>query len=108
MFSFQEVSELMESNEGNIAFVCGQPLDIYPNLEVTNCFPLSKFYKVSINDFNNIKELYEHLEDEFMTPEGAYTEKCTKCYYFGYACSGGCKAFYMNDLRERRLQNEAN
>lgn len=108
MFSFQEVTELMDGNDGNIAFVCGQPLDIYPNLEVTNCFPLSKLYKISITDFNNIKELYEHLEDEFMTPEGSYTDKCTQCFYFGYACSGGCKAFYMNDLRERRLQNATN
>lgn len=108
MFSFQEVSELMQDNAGNIAFICGQPLDIYPNLEVTNCFPLSKLHRISITEFTEIKALYEYLEEEFMTPTGSYTDKCTECFYFGYACSGGCKAFYMNDLRERRLQNATN
>lgn len=99
MFSFEEVSFLMQQKRSNAAFVCGQALDIYPNLEVTNCFPLSELHKVSITEFKNIQELYKYFNNYFTTDRGTYTDKCQECFYFNYACAGGCKAFLFNGLK---------
>jgi radical SAM protein with 4Fe4S-binding SPASM domain len=108
MFSFEEVSFLMQQEQSDAAFICGQALDIYPNLEVTNCFALSKLHAVSIMDFNNIEDLYKYFESYFKTERGTYTDSCQDCFYFNYACAGGCKAFLFDDLKAKEGKNEAN
>lgn len=108
MFTYDELGEVIKMPKADVAFICGNALDIYPSLEVTNCFPLSKLHSVSIKDFKNIKELYEYYYDLCMTAGGSYTDHCTECFYFMQGCSGGCKAHYMLDLRRRRVNNAAN
>lgn len=99
MFSFEEVSFLMQQKKSNAAFICGQALDIYPNLDVTNCFPLSQLHKVNIKDFKNIQDLYKYFNNYFKTERGTYMDVCQDCFYFNYACAGGCKAFLYKGLK---------
>jgi MoaA/NifB/PqqE/SkfB family radical SAM enzyme len=95
MFSEKEIEELKQNEENDFEFVCGQPIDIYPDLTFTNCYPLSKKYKDSISKFKTIIDLYKFLEDGFKAPCGIYMEQCSKCSSFNNGCSGGCKGFFI-------------
>lgn len=97
MFTLDELVKLGQNSENDFAFICGQPLDIYPDLTVANCYPLSKVYKEHINNFSNITELYKFFDEGFSTPAGIYGEKCKTCTFFRKACFGGCKAFYRSN-----------
>lgn len=94
MFELEEIGKLNQNKENYFDFGCGQPVDIYPDLSVINCYPLSKVYKTNITDFVNINELKEHLKETLMTAHGIYGKKCIECVYFGRICFGGCKGFY--------------
>jgi radical SAM protein with 4Fe4S-binding SPASM domain len=94
MFTVDEIGELNQNKENNFDFGCGQPIDIYPNLDVINCYPLSKVYKTSINKFKNIETLRQHLNETLMTAHGIYGKKCVDCVYFRKICFGGCRGFY--------------
>jgi len=94
MFDMAEIRELSQNENNNFSFVCGQPLDIYPDLTITNCYPLSKLCKVNIKDFKNITEVYDFFRTGFMTPIGIYGQQCLDCQFFMKICFGGCKGFY--------------
>ncbi len=100
MFSEIELEELKQNEKNDFVFICGQPIDIYPDLTFTNCYPLSKKYKDSISRFKTIIELYQFLEDGFSAPCGIYVEQCVKCSYFKKECSGGCKGFFIFPKKE--------
>jgi len=94
MFTLEEINELNKDKENDFVFICGSPIDIYPDLTFSNCYPLSQVYKGSITDFDNIIKLYEFLTDGFMAPFGIYRDQCTTCSFFRRECSGGCKGFF--------------
>lgn len=94
MFSAEEIAKLNSNKENDFMFVCGQPMDIYPDLNMINCFPLSNVYKTNISKFANIEDAYHHLEEGLMVPVGIYGKKCIECAFFRTACFGGCKGFY--------------
>lgn len=94
MFDMAEIQRLSKSEENDFMFSCGQPVDIYPDLTATNCYPLSKLHKVNIQDFKDIVELYKFFQDGFMTPTGIYGQKCLDCSFYRKVCSGGCRGFY--------------
>lgn len=94
MFSLAEVGKLSQNKENDFMFICGQPLDIYPDLTVTNCYPLSKLHRTTIQNFKNVKELKEYFEKGFSVSSGMFGEKCRECSFFMRPCMGGCKAFY--------------
>jgi MoaA/NifB/PqqE/SkfB family radical SAM enzyme len=94
MFSLDEISKLNKDKYNDFLFSCSNPLDIYPDLSVTNCFSLSKFSRKDISFFNNIDEAYKFFEDGFMTPSGVFGDICINCSFFRVLCSGGCKGFY--------------
>lgn len=94
MFSLDEIGRLNRSPENDFLFMCGQPLDIYPDLTVSNCYPLSKIHKANILDFKNVEELRLHFEAGFKTAYGMFGEKCEKCAFWMKPCMGGCKGFY--------------
>ena len=95
MFTLDEINELNKNKEKNdFEFLCGQPLDIYPDLTFINCYPLSQIYKGKISDFDDIKSLYLFLIDGFMSPFGIYGSTCTECSFFRKVCSGGCKGLF--------------
>lgn len=93
MFQMEELSGLVKNKENQFSFMCGTPLDIYPDLSVTNCYPLSKMHKNTIYNFPGIMEAYKFFEEGFDSPEGIYGSRCTTCQFFKKACQGGCKGF---------------
>jgi len=101
MFSSEDIEELKQNEKNDFVFVCGQPIDIYPDLTFTNCYPLSKKYKDSISKFKTILDLYRFLEDGFAAPCGIYIEQCAKCSFFKKECAGGCKGFFIFPDKEK-------
>ena len=93
MFEMEEISKLNKDEENKFAFVCGVPLDIYPDLTMTNCYPLAKIHRAHISDFKTIMEAYDYFMKGFQKPEGIYGQKCIDCQFFRKACHGGCKGF---------------
>ena len=93
MFHMDEISELNKNEENNFSFICGVPLDIYPDLSMTNCYPLSTFHKNHISNFPDIDSAYKFFEEGFTAPTGIYGDKCNNCQFFKKACHGGCKGF---------------
>lgn len=95
MFSIEDIKVLNKFNkDGNFAFICGQPIDIYPDLSVANCYPLSTVYKNKISNFDNLGELISNLDESLMTVHGIHGERCANCSFFRKVCFGGCKGFY--------------
>ena len=94
MFTLEEISRLNKNEKNDFMFSCGQPLDIYPDLTVANCYPLSKLHKVSLNNFKTFNELNNYFRDGFSTPTGIYGDRCKECTFFKKICDGGCKGFY--------------
>lgn len=94
MFTLEEINELNKNKENDFAYVCGQPLDIYPDLTFTNCYPLSQVYKGKISDYKDINSLYLFLMKHFIAPFGIYGSTCTECSFFRKVCSGGCKGLF--------------
>lgn len=94
MFTLDEIYKLNENKENDFMFLCGQPLDIHPDLNVTNCYPLSKLHKINIDKFETFDELNNYFKDGFVTPSGVFNTKCKECAFFRKICSGGCKGFY--------------
>lgn len=100
MFNMSDIQTLSQNEENDFMFVCGQPIDIYPDLTATNCYPLSRIWKTNINEHKNISELYNYFKDGFSTPTGIYGEKCLQCHFFRKVCFGGCKAFYKTNQQK--------
>lgn len=94
MFPMEKLSELLKLEQHDLMFLCGQPVDIYPDLTATNCYSLSNLYRAKLQDFNDIVELYKFFQDGFMTPVGIYGQKCADCQFFRKICFGGCRGFY--------------
>jgi len=101
MFSLDEIGKLSLNEENDFAFMCGQPLDIYSDLTITNCYPLSKLHRVPISNFVSLNDAYKYFETGFMTPTGIYGSKCSECTFFRKVCWGGCKGFYKGDNNEQ-------
>lgn len=97
MFNLEEIAELSKNKENDFVFVCGQPLDIYPDLTISNCFPLSNLHRAHMSKFSNLKEATDYFYKGFSTPVGIYGKKCMECNFFRNVCSGGCKGFYKPD-----------
>lgn len=94
MFTLDELNVLTKDKESGVKFLCGVPLDIYPDLTAVNCSPLSRMHRTDIRKFDNIKDLIESFDTGFMTPTGVYAKKCDRCELFRRICFGGCKSFY--------------
>lgn len=94
MFSMEDLHIINSKKNARFSFGCGQPVDIYPNLDVINCYPLKNVYKSNLLNYKNIKELRLDLESSLMTAHGIYGNKCTECVFFRKVCQGGCKGFY--------------
>jgi len=94
MFTLEEIGELNSNPNNDFSFICGQPLDIYPDLTISNCFPLSLLHKTYIHNFKTMIEAYKYFASGFITPIGIYGDKCRECTFFNKVCFGGCKGFY--------------
>lgn len=96
MFSEEELGGIMTSTQG-FTSICKPVIDVGPNLDVWNCFPLSEVQNTRLDQFVTIKEI-----DEFYTKQllpykrfGCMPE-CMDCGYLRRGqCSGGCVAHTM-------------
>lgn len=96
MFTEDQRDTIIDAGVDLFSFDCGPTIDIYPNLEVGCCYPLSRIMKVKIEDFASYHELYEYWEKEIEKLKPIY-DKCYECqYYANRECGGGCKAHRIN------------
>lgn len=91
MFTNDQLSILNSGVVKNVSFDCGPTIDIYPNLEIASCFPLTYKFKVKLEDFENYKELYDYWKKQICDLPPLY-DKCYNCKDYLNTCSGGCKA----------------
>jgi len=81
------------SGGGNSRFGCGPAIDITPDMSVYACFPLSKFYRKSLYEFDTMGQIVEfysgiHRKIRAEIP-GIYPE-CDGCVQLSEnVCSGG-------------------
>jgi radical SAM protein with 4Fe4S-binding SPASM domain len=91
MFSDEDMKQIEGIKKENIVFDCGPIIDIYPNLEITNCYPLSRKERFSIEDYS-----YSEIQEKFRTiirNMSNIFEECDSCnFYLSKECDGGCKA----------------
>lgn len=93
MFELEELSRLKDDDENDFAFICGVPLDIYPDLTMINCYPLANVHKAHMSQFSSIQEAYDYFGEGLQKPDGIYGQKCVECQFFRKSCLGGCKGF---------------
>jgi len=96
MFYEEVLKELNESKSWKLSFDCGPTIDIYPNLEVSSCYPLSKVLRTKMKDWERYADLYEHWIKETINLHPIYN-RCLSCdHYSKMKCSGGCRAHRAN------------
>jgi radical SAM protein with 4Fe4S-binding SPASM domain len=96
MFSEKDIQELDTLKTSTISFDCGPSIDIYPNLEITSCYPMSNILKVKMSDYTSVNHLFSHWEEEMSKLNTIY-DKCKTCsHLINEKCGGGCKAYRYN------------
>lgn len=96
MFNKEQKAVIRDSKLDVFSFDCGPTMDIYPNLEVGSCYPLSKLFREKMEDWDTYGKLYFHWLKETDKLEPMY-EKCHDCEYFeNKSCGGGCRAHKAN------------
>lgn len=92
-FSDEQLGWFYRLSGGNSRFGCGPAIDITPDMDVYACFPLSRFYRKSIFEFDTIGQVAEfyagiHKKIRAEVP-GIYPE-CDGCVHRREeVCSGG-------------------
>lgn len=96
MFSEDNLLELDTLKNNSISFDCGPSIDIYPNLEIASCYPMSNILKVKMSDYTSVSHLFFHWEQKINKLSTIY-DKCKICnHLISNKCSGGCKAYKYN------------
>jgi MoaA/NifB/PqqE/SkfB family radical SAM enzyme len=100
MFEEAEIGRLFMVSEG-LKMVCRPILDVGPDLDVWNCFPLSGVLVDHLDRFRNRTEMaafYERLLRPYRSL-GCMPE-CLECRFLRAGqCTGGCVAHAMTSLR---------
>jgi radical SAM protein with 4Fe4S-binding SPASM domain len=93
MFSEEDLGGIMTSSQG-FNSVCKPVIDIGPNLDVWNCFPLSEVYNTRLEQFANHKEIEEFYTRQLQPYKrfGCMPECMTCDYLRRNQCAGGCLA----------------
>jgi len=92
---------LARSGDGrSIKFVCNPALDIGPDMTVWSCFPLSRYHKKSIYEFNSVQEILEYYRDfhkKVREEQTGIFKECADCHFKECGlCAGGCLAHILN------------
>lgn len=103
IFSDQQLGRLtrIQKGEGSgIRFVCNPALDIGADMAVWSCFPLSRYQRRSLYEFNSAAEVREHykaLHVQVRNEQGGIFASCESCVHrFNEHCAGGCLAHILN------------
>lgn len=109
VFSDEELGKLYKLIKGDgggrvIQFVCNPALDIGPDMSVWSCFPLSKYHKRSIFEFDSIREIIEYYKEfhrETRKKKAGLYDDCAYCRYReNELCAGGCLAHILNEVNQ--------
>jgi len=104
IFTDEQLGMFLRHSKGGgakmIKFGCSPALDIGPDMSVWSCFPLSRYHKRSLYEFNSITEVYDYYKDFHRNIRkinaGIYPE-CEECMYReNNQCAGGCLAHILN------------
>jgi radical SAM protein with 4Fe4S-binding SPASM domain len=96
MFSEEELGGILTSSRG-FDSICTPVMDIGPNLDVWNCFPLSEVLNTRLDQFDTVKELSEYYTNQLLPyKQFGCMPECMDCAYLRRKqCSGGCVAHTM-------------
>ena len=95
MFSEEDIQDIKNLNN-NITFDCGPSIDIYPNLEISSCYPMSVVLREKMENYESPTHLFSYWQSKFNNYKPIY-DKCETCNYFlDLICNGGCKAYKAN------------
>jgi radical SAM protein with 4Fe4S-binding SPASM domain len=95
MFSEEDLLDIKDLC-GNITFDCGPSIDIYPNLEISSCYPMSTVLREKMENYKSPTHLFSYWQSKFNDYKPVY-DRCETCNYFSnLICNGGCKAYKAN------------
>ncbi len=91
----------IQKGEGtSIRFVCNPALDIGADMTVWACFPLARYKRRSLYEFNSlseVREYYKSLHMEVRREKAGVYPACGTCAYRSREhCAGGCLAHILN------------
>ena len=98
------------------AFGCGPAVDIAPDMCVYSCFPLSKFHRRSIFEFDSLRQIlgfFEEVHHHIRVELAGIYDECDGCVHLQEgACSGGgacqllCRFVGEAPIRMPIIENE--
>lgn len=100
----------------SMRFICCRSTDIDPDMQVWNCFPVSKYESRPLFDFSSVDELDRWLEEfhqSVRVEHGGLYPECDNCRHRDRGlCSGGCLGHPLSlmfnedpSLRNERISN---
>jgi radical SAM protein with 4Fe4S-binding SPASM domain len=93
MFTEGQLGKLFKSYMRNFRFYCEPIIDVYPDLEISHCYPLSNVHKKNLSEFQDMGEVYSYFKKfSYGLKEKVkrlYPE-CHDCVHYGQMCAGGC------------------
>jgi MoaA/NifB/PqqE/SkfB family radical SAM enzyme len=96
MFTEEQLEKILNSNVEAFSFDCGPSVDIYPNLDITNCYPMSRVLKAKVDDFKTYNEAYGYFKEKLKDYPPIF-HRCKFCDLFTSGeCGGGCRAHKAN------------
>lgn len=103
-FTDEQIGKFFKLGKGSgtspVKFVCNPALDIGPDMTVWSCFPLSRYHKRSLYEFNSVQEVIEYYKTfhrDVRNSEAGIYPKCEQCVYReNEQCAGGCLAHILN------------
>ena len=101
-FNDEQLGWLYRLGGGDLRFKCGPAIDITPDMSVYACFPLSKFHRKSIFEFDTIgqvAEFYSGIHQKIRAEvKGIYPE-CDGCVQMSKGiCPGGGACQLLNSF----------
>lgn len=104
LFNDDQLGKLIKVTDNNLRFGCGPAIDIGPDMTVWPCFPLSRFHKKSVFDFNTFDEIhtfYHDIHKKVRGEVGGIYMECDSCKYRrDPLCMGGCLAYTVSIFEE--------
>lgn len=96
MFTKEQLEIIKESNVDAFSFDCGPSVDVYPNMDITNCYPMSRVLRAKVDDFKTYNDAYNYFKEKLKTYPPVY-HRCKHCDLFASGeCGGGCRAHKAN------------
>lgn len=93
VFTDEQLGWLARLRGEAASFSCGPAIDIAPDLSVYPCFPLSRFHRRSLYEFDTLQEVIEHydrLRDDLYAEIPGVFDECDGCVHRQEdTCSGG-------------------